>query len=883
MQAATINNQQVVYSSWDYICTINNDRQEAEFVYPDSVTSELATRIMDLSETQQTNDTKYLTCSINSSPVLVTLTNVMSSNDSNIKVTFCYVVGNNTLPVHFKRAPTGHIIKAAISEAPFNMVYKDRYGTSQVKQTLALVICTNIAEQLALLTFDNANSCLTAQRVEQLRNNSIPSSAVVSTVHMLEANKEANRKSHSDPRILLGFTSGHLLMYRVRTQVYTYNAPRVRDPVDLSEFVEFKNRKVFESLSNTSLIITNYCNTIIFFFDFFLTEPVDHIACTRTSNNFKVFVTISQNGGNEMENNANHDDRKSYVRLVEVYADNLKKNLGLISPNAYGSATDPLIDQIVAIDFALVRKISSMDRTHLFLLIINSSHYFLDIWTAGFDNSTKFSLLRQVSRLSIPKKTCYEMVLKTLKKDNNGNSSSLFMFDMKGFLQTNGSSVIYDTIIQYYISHAHQSLMKHHQAHHDNVEAENKRIASAPLESHRPLKRQRRHSSDSTHESVVEEHVSAVCTNSDKIERKRAAPTSFENICTVKRQKRYSSSSSVDNSPPPQLSPPPSALYLNSDENVASAQLQQQHLQVSAELQGDVDNKEEEMHDCQDDDCNTVDSAAYLSADEGIFAQLQQQHLQASTELQDDVDNNEEEMLDSQVDDCTSEYSDGDESVYYDADDKFSNDDNEPVISNVFDAIHNDQDVPNEPYTVLGDESLTNGIESCGQMLLQYSGGPEKARDLTSSEIKGFGQYCWDQPSIKFRFYLLLLLMDRQVEDELKTEIVYIVRSILLSREVDTLSAVQKNYCLNLYRRYMKEVHPTVAYRVMKAVEWPEEHHSRFICQAWLLPTVNLGITVEIVALILFGFVEDNVADSWLVGVVFCWHMTYYRYPLRFL
>ncbi|KAI8981812.1 hypothetical protein BDF20DRAFT_863367 [Mycotypha africana] len=293
---------------------------------------------------------------------------------------------------------------------------------------------------------------------------------------MLEANKEASRKSHSDPRILLGFTSGHLLMYRVRTQIYTYNAPRVRDPVDLTEFVEFKN------------------------------QPIDHIACTRTSNSFKLFVIISQNDGSEIDNNATHDDKKPYVRLVEVYADNLKKDLGLVSPHAYGSATN----QIVAIDFALVRKIFSTDRTHLFLLTENASHYFLDILTVGLNDSTSHSSLRQVSRLPIPKETCYEMVFKTLKQDNNEISSSSFTFNMKGFLQTNDRSVIYDTIIQFYKSHANQSLIKHYHAHHDNVEAENKGVASSPLESHRSSKRQRRHGSDSTQESVLNDEKDIV-------------------------------------------------------------------------------------------------------------------------------------------------------------------------------------------------------------------------------------------------------------------------------------------------------------------------------------------------------------------------------------
>lgn len=50
---------------------------------------------------------------------------------------------------------------------------------------------------------------------------------------------------HSDPQILLGYSKGAVLIYRYRANIYARTANRIRAPIDLSEFTEFPDCKVF--------------------------------------------------------------------------------------------------------------------------------------------------------------------------------------------------------------------------------------------------------------------------------------------------------------------------------------------------------------------------------------------------------------------------------------------------------------------------------------------------------------------------------------------------------------------------------------------------------------------------------------------------------------
>ncbi|KAI8331435.1 hypothetical protein EDC96DRAFT_33588 [Choanephora cucurbitarum] len=61
----------------------------------------------------------------------------------------------------------------------------------------------------------------------------------VTAICILPPDKEDKRMGHSDLQILLGYSLGAILIYRVRVNVYSYKASRLRGPIDISDFVEF--------------------------------------------------------------------------------------------------------------------------------------------------------------------------------------------------------------------------------------------------------------------------------------------------------------------------------------------------------------------------------------------------------------------------------------------------------------------------------------------------------------------------------------------------------------------------------------------------------------------------------------------------------------------
>ncbi|RCI03531.1 hypothetical protein CU098_011224, partial [Rhizopus stolonifer] len=61
----------------------------------------------------------------------------------------------------------------------------------------------------------------------------------VTSICILPPDKEDKRMGHSDLQILLGHSLGSILIYRVRANVYSYKASRLRVPIDISDFVEY--------------------------------------------------------------------------------------------------------------------------------------------------------------------------------------------------------------------------------------------------------------------------------------------------------------------------------------------------------------------------------------------------------------------------------------------------------------------------------------------------------------------------------------------------------------------------------------------------------------------------------------------------------------------
>lgn len=120
---------------------------------------------------------------------------------------------------------------------------------------------------------------------------------------------------HHDPQILLGYSKGAIRIYRFRATVYSFKAPRVRSPIDLSEFTEFPGCK--------------YIIEYKFIYSIFLcVDPITHLSCARTYNSLKFIVTFAQE---KPENDAKHKDAKSYVKLVE-FNGNLRQQLNLFHP-----------------------------------------------------------------------------------------------------------------------------------------------------------------------------------------------------------------------------------------------------------------------------------------------------------------------------------------------------------------------------------------------------------------------------------------------------------------------------------------------------------------------------------------------------------------------
>lgn len=65
----------------------------------------------------------------------------------------------------------------------------------------------------------------------------------VTSICILPTDHSDTRMGHGDPQVILGFSLGHILNFRIRANVYYHNAERVRAPKNLSDFVDFPGCK----------------------------------------------------------------------------------------------------------------------------------------------------------------------------------------------------------------------------------------------------------------------------------------------------------------------------------------------------------------------------------------------------------------------------------------------------------------------------------------------------------------------------------------------------------------------------------------------------------------------------------------------------------------
>lgn len=77
-----------------------------------------------------------------------------------------------------------------------------------------------------------------------LKKTDLDSLGHVTSICILPSDHDDKRMGHKDPHVLIGFSLGHLLNFRIRATIYSYKARRIRTPLDLSQFVEYPGCKV---------------------------------------------------------------------------------------------------------------------------------------------------------------------------------------------------------------------------------------------------------------------------------------------------------------------------------------------------------------------------------------------------------------------------------------------------------------------------------------------------------------------------------------------------------------------------------------------------------------------------------------------------------------
>lgn len=82
-----------------------------------------------------------------------------------------------------------------------------------------------------------------AQSSQPIKDKKSTSLGHVTAIHILPPDQNDTRMGHCDPQILLGYSRGSILIYRYRAKIYSYNAPRLRLPINLSEFTDYRNCK----------------------------------------------------------------------------------------------------------------------------------------------------------------------------------------------------------------------------------------------------------------------------------------------------------------------------------------------------------------------------------------------------------------------------------------------------------------------------------------------------------------------------------------------------------------------------------------------------------------------------------------------------------------
>ncbi|KAG2207565.1 hypothetical protein INT47_004315 [Mucor saturninus] len=266
----------------------------------------------------------------------------------------------------------GEISKASVTQDPFNVHFRNKVS-EEMEICYGLVIGTLAGDtDFLLLKLDEFTMEVTVMSNQPIKDKKSTSLGHVTAIHILPPDQNDTRMGHCDPQILLGYSRGSILIYRYRAKIYSYNAPRLRLPINLSEFTDYRN------------------------------YPITLLSCVRSYNSLAMTVAFSQD---KPEGNVRYADSSPYVKIIETHGDLSRKQLNVLYPS------DP---SAVILEANLILKeltINELDSIiQLDIIYQNKFSFELNIWnlsptqmkwkyTAELDQGTCYSLIHRRSRL----------------------------------------------------------------------------------------------------------------------------------------------------------------------------------------------------------------------------------------------------------------------------------------------------------------------------------------------------------------------------------------------------------------------------------------------------------------------------------------------------
>ncbi|KAI8056355.1 hypothetical protein BDF21DRAFT_161701 [Thamnidium elegans] len=179
--------------------------------------------------------------------------------------------------------------------------------------------------------------------LELLKTETESKSGYVTSIHILSPDKRDRRMGHSDPQLLLGYSTGAILIYRYRANIYAITAKRLRAPIDLSEFTEFPY------------------------------YPITHLCGVRSYNSLGMTVVFAQE---KPLDDVKYEYSRSYIKIVDTHGDSTRKQRKIINPTHMDSTillTDLVLPPFKTTEFDPVIQLS--------IVLENKDTFELQIWS----------------------------------------------------------------------------------------------------------------------------------------------------------------------------------------------------------------------------------------------------------------------------------------------------------------------------------------------------------------------------------------------------------------------------------------------------------------------------------------------------------------------